>query len=387
MPASPAQARCLRSIKMLILHWPQVTAWRLAQHSLLQRDSRDAMLDVVARLGGLQAQLMSAAELQLWARVDGITPAQVEQALWHDRTLVKSWAMRGTLHLMRATDLPRFVAARQVSLPKRPPSWYNYHAVTPEEETAILDGVRAILGDTGITREALADAVAERVGNPKLRELLLSGWGALLKPSAYGGDLCFGPNQGQQVTFVRPADWLGTWTELDPEASLQTIARRFLATYGPATSDEFGRWWGMDASRARKLFKALGDEISEVSVEGWRAWALISTLEAMQSATAAPSVRLLPFFDPYTIAVARHSQVLLDDAHKGRVYRAQGWISPVVLVDGRLAGVWEMDKQRARTILAIELFASPTAEIKAGIEAEAARLGPFLESEVEIRWQ
>lgn len=372
---------------MLTLHWPQVTAWRLAQHSLLERATPNTMLAVVARLGGLQAQLMSAAELQLWARVDGITPRQVEQALWQDRTLVKSWAMRGTLHLMTATDLPLFVAARRAALPKRPPSWYSYHGVTPEEERAILDGVRASLGKMGTTREALADAVAERVGNPKLRELLLSGWGALLKPSAYGGDLCFGPSQGQQVTFVRPVEWLGTWEELDSEASLQTVARRFLATYGPATNDEFGRWWGVDASRARKLFKALGDEISEVTVEGWCAWALTSTLEAMQSTTALPLVRLLPFFDPYTIAVARHSQVLLDDAHKARVYRAQGWISPVVLVDGRIAGVWELDRQRTRTVVAIELFDSPSAEAKAGIEAEATRLDPFVESEVEIRWQ
>jgi hypothetical protein len=371
---------------MITLHWPQVTTWRLAQQSLLERANPDALLEVVAGLGGLQAQLMSAAELQLWARMDGITPAQVEQALWQDRTLVKSWAMRGTLHLMRAVDLPLFVAARLASLPKRPPSWYTYHEVTPDEETAILDGVRAILGNTGITREALAEAIAERVGNPNLREVMLSGWGALLKPSAYRGDLCFGPSQGQQVTFVRPADWLGTWEYLDPEASLQTVARRFLASYGPATSDEFGRWWGMDASRARKLFKALGDELSEVNVEGWRAWALTSTLAAMQSATASPSVRLLPFFDPYTIAVARHSQFLLDEAHKARVYRAQGWISPVVLVDGRMAGVWELDKQRARTVVMCELFAPPTEEIKAGIEAEAERLGPFLESEVDIRW-
>jgi hypothetical protein len=54
-----------------------------------------------------------------------------------------------------------------------------------------------------MTREQLADGIAKRADNPNLRGVLLSGWGALLKPSAFRGDLCFGPNQGQNVTFGR----------------------------------------------------------------------------------------------------------------------------------------------------------------------------------------
>src|SRR3990172_8621004 len=109
---------------MAALSWRQVNAWRLSQHSLLQRAEHRQLLEVVTRLGGVQAQLMSAAELALWARVDGLAPGDVQNALWRDRTLVKTWAMRGTLHLLTASELPLYVAARSAHTIHRTPSYY-----------------------------------------------------------------------------------------------------------------------------------------------------------------------------------------------------------------------------------------------------------------------
>lgn len=369
---------------MMELTWSQVCAWRLVQHSLFDRAHPADWLGVVRNLGGLHAQLMSAAELSLWARVDNLPRSTLEEALWRERTLVKTWAMRGTLHLLPTQDFPLHIAARQATLPKRPPSWYTYHGVTPDEAEAILNTIPQVLSDKPQTREALATAVAKQTGNPKLRDLLLSGWGALLKPSAFAGDLCFGPNQGQNVTFVRPDRWLGDWQAGEPREAIKELVRRFLHVYGPATLDEFARWWGVAASQVRPVFKALADEMTEVTVEGWRAWALNDSLAAIETAVMTPTVALLPFFDPYTIAIARHSEHLLDETHKGRVYRAQGWIAPVVLVNGRIEGVWEQDKQGSRAAVRIELFGSATPEIAKGIASEAKRLGEFLGGEVEV---
>jgi hypothetical protein len=80
------------------LNRQQVNPWRLTQQHLLQRAD--------------QAQLMSTAELSLFARMDGISPEDVQQALWQVRTLIKTWAMRGTLHLISASEFPLYVAAR-----------------------------------------------------------------------------------------------------------------------------------------------------------------------------------------------------------------------------------------------------------------------------------
>lgn len=369
---------------MVSLSWDQVNTWRLSQHALLQRADRQRMLEVVTRMQAVHAQVMSAAELQLWARVEDLTRSDVQDALWKDRTLVKTWLLRGTLHLLTAKDFALYIAALSTLKHFRRGSWQKYHGVSLDELNAIIEAVHLTLNDTGMTREQLADAIADRTGNPKLRELLRSGWGALLKPVAFQGYLNFGPNQGQNVTFVQPSQWIGEWSPIEPEEALQEIGHRFLNAYGPATVDEFDRWVGVEPRDAKRIFKSLVGEIEEVEVEGWKAWALVSSLEPMNRPDSTQTVRLLPNFDPYTIAVAKHSQYLMPEAYKGRVYRPQGWISPVVLVNGRIEGVWEYDKQRSQVIVKVEMFTPPTSEVKQGIEAEVARLGSFFGAPVEL---
>jgi hypothetical protein len=100
------------------------------------------------------------------------------------------------------------------------------------------------------------------------------------------------------------------------------------------------------------------------------------------SMTLAPTVRLLPHFDPYTIAVARHSDALLPAAYKGQVYRPQGWISPVVLVDGRIAGVWE---RSGVVTITLDLFEPKSQAMLHGFEAEANRLSAFLNKNIEVK--
>ena len=79
---------------MVSLTWPHVNAWRLSRQHLLQRAERGKLLEVVSNLGGVQAQVMSAAEMAGGARVDGLAPADIQNALWRDRSLIKTWAMR-----------------------------------------------------------------------------------------------------------------------------------------------------------------------------------------------------------------------------------------------------------------------------------------------------
>src|SRR5688572_7030562 len=121
------------------LAWEAVLAWRLRRQRLERRAPRAALLATVAATGGVQAQVMSAAELAVWARVAGLEPAAVAQALWQERTLVKTWAMRGTLHLLPAAELPLWVAA-QSALPPRhhAPAWLRYHGLTRADADAIL---------------------------------------------------------------------------------------------------------------------------------------------------------------------------------------------------------------------------------------------------------
>jgi len=90
---------------MIKLSRTQVNSWRLSKNHLAQRAPKRDLSQVATDVCGVQAQVLSGAALSLWARVDNITIQDVEDALWKQRTLVKTWAMRGTLHLLSSNSL------------------------------------------------------------------------------------------------------------------------------------------------------------------------------------------------------------------------------------------------------------------------------------------
>src|SRR6266700_7446400 len=112
------------------LEWDQVLGWRLRRHHLDQRAPSGELLAVVAEIADLHAQVMSSAELTLWTRVDGLDRQAVRDALWRDRNLVKTWAMRGTLHLLPASEFPLWQADLSTNKNYLRPAWFRYFGVS-----------------------------------------------------------------------------------------------------------------------------------------------------------------------------------------------------------------------------------------------------------------
>ena len=137
------------------LRWENVLAWRLGRQGLAERAPAVEWPDVVSRICGLHAQVMSSAELTLWARVDDLSRDAVQHALWDRRTLVKTWAMRGTLHLLPAGELPAYVAALSRLRPRHHvPAWLRHHGLTREAADAMLAAIPAALDGDPLTRES-----------------------------------------------------------------------------------------------------------------------------------------------------------------------------------------------------------------------------------------
>ena len=319
------------------LDWPQVHAFRLRRHHLLERAPARNLARVVGEIGGAQAQLMSAAELQIAARVDCAT-TDVRKALWTQRALVKTWLMRGTLHLTRADDLPMFTAAmsRRWITPNK--AWLKFFNVTEEEVWELAEEIGAVLSDEPMTREELIAAVAPG-RPPRVREALKSGWGGMLKPAARNGRLCFGPNRGQSVTFVSPQKWLARWKAADPDAAVAGAARRYLRVYGPATKTDFARWWGAWPGVGNAAWAAIADELVPVAVGGSRMEMLGGDVADISDASSDGAVNLLPQFDPFLLGHATRDH-LFEREHAPKVSRTAGWISAVVLAGGTVAGTW-----------------------------------------------
>jgi Winged helix DNA-binding domain len=370
------------------LTWPEVLAWRLTRQGLDRRAPRDEALSVVRKICGLHAQVMSSAELTLWARVEDLEPEAVREALWERRSLAKTWAMRGTLHLLPSDELPLWVAALGVLKPRyHAASWQRYYGLTREEAEAMLAAIAEALYYRVLTREELAQEVGRLVGSEELGGKLRDGFGALLKPSAFEGDLLFAPSVGRNVRFARPDRWLPGWQPAETEAAVREVVRRYLSAYGPATREEFARWFGTTSpAQAGRLIEGLGEEVAPVEVEGVAAWMLAEYVQEAEEAEPAGVVRLLPAFDQYVVAAPRDREAVLPEALKGRVYRQQGWLTPVLLVDGRMEGVWRHERKGDRLVVGIEPFADQPGWVRRAAEEEGERLARFVGGELELDW-
>ena len=373
------------------LGWDQVAAWRTARHHLDERAPAKSMLEVVADIAGLHAQVMSSAELTLAARVEGLDPGAVRRALWEDRSLVKAWAMRGTLHLLPSAEFPLWQAARSTTRLWESGAWQRGFGVTLDELQRVNDALAQALDGQLLTREELATRVGELTGSEELGDKLRGSWGAMLKPAAALGLVCFAPNQGQQVRFTRPDTWLGGWTDHDPEQAMDQVTHRFLAASGPVTREDFARWWGIPSpSKGGKLLERLGDEVVRVELDGAVAYALAADLPGLTAAGAgggSPTVRLLPAFDQYVVTATLHAERLMPGPFKARVYRPQGWLSPVLLVGGRMVGVWSQEVKGRWVQVTIEPFAGPLpGPVRRAAEAEAERLAGVAGGQLELRW-
>jgi hypothetical protein len=375
----------------LRLGWDQVAAWRLRRHHLAHRAPRERTLEVVAEIAGLHAQVMSSAELTLCARVADLEPDAVRRALWEERTLVKTWAMRGTLHLLPAAELPLWRAALGTRRHYFQPVWLRNFGVTRQELEDLVAAIGKALDGRMLTREELADEVAALTGSAELGDKLRGGWGSLLKPAAQRGRLCFAPSDGQRVRFTWADGWLGGWTEHDPDDAVLEVARRFLAATGPATREDFARWWGIQPAEGGRLLARLGDELVPVEVEGTRGWLLAAHAEEIARAGEGPAdgrplVRLLPAFDQYVVTASRHAERLMPGPFKDRVYRPQGWLSPVLLVDGRMDGVWRHEVKGRKVRVTIEPFAKLAAPARRAAEQEAEPLAAHLGATLDLTW-
>lgn len=302
-------------------------------------------MEAVRAVGGVQAQLPSAAEWAIGARVEGITVDDVRAELWERKRLVKAYTLRGTLHLVPADEAALWAAATQPL----------------DDDDELVEAVGRALRGRCLTRAELAEAVGD--------ERLLSQWGDFVSPAATRGVLCFGPPRGNQVTFVHREDWGVPWKRHHRAAAQREAAKRYLHAYGPATPKDFARWMHIDPAEAKAAFEGLGDD------------------DQGGAPTDGPAtVRLLPQYDAYMLGAFPRDKVVPASAKPRTSSYGKGkWEGPaalpVVLVDGVVGGIWA----RKLTARSVKVTVEPFVDIdEALVEAEVDRLGAFLKRQASF---
>jgi uncharacterized protein YcaQ len=357
-----------------------VAAFRLARHRLDARAARGSAAIVAGAICGLHAQVLSSADFSLWARVRGHRAGDLARLLWDERVLVKTWLMRGTLHLVPADDLPLYAAA--IDPGRYEQAWLRYFEITTAELERLIEAIGVALDGHCLDRRELAAAVAPRVGD-RLAARLGESWGTFLKPAARRGLLCFGPSRGANVTFARPDRWIGRWRQVEPDEARGELVRRYLAAYGPATRDDFLRWIGVRApGRFREAWVALAESgtIAEVAP---KRWLVAVDAKSVRGARRPDGVRLLPPFDPFLLGHEDRAH-LVEKELKPRVYRQAGWVSPVVLEAGRIAGVWSYERGARAVKVRIEAFGRMSPATREAVRTEAAALAGYLGGELAL---
>ncbi|MGH9841571.1 MAG: winged helix DNA-binding domain-containing protein [Blastocatellia bacterium] len=365
---------------ILTLEWPQVLAFRLVRHHL--NDAKPAALTNVCRdICGFQAQINSAAHLSGWARQPGLTPTQIHAALYTQRTLVRTSCMRQTLHLIPTADFALYIQALKQSRVTALLRVAAKFGVTRAHVDAMNDHFLDALSDGPLPRQELLARLKPRVGK-QVRAWMDVVWGIqVFRLALVEGLICYGP---EPDTFVRVDQWLPAPRAIEPAAALAELLRRYVRAYGPVTLQDFAKWTGNPMPEVRVAWAAVQDELVEVTVAGKRGWLLCADVKTAQnSSLKEPHLRLLPSFDPWVLGHADKNP-LVDARHYKRIFRSAAWVSPVILVNGRAAGVWSHKRQGKQLVVTVEPFEKFSKAVRALLEGEAARLGEFLESPVRV---
>ncbi|MFC8528757.1 winged helix DNA-binding domain-containing protein [Nocardia sp. NPDC057227] len=365
---------------MIRLTAEQVFAWRLRRQFLVE--PADSAVEIVRRLAGVQAQVASAAELAVALRSAEPAADAVAEALGA-RKVLRTWAMRGTLHVLTAEQAAAALALVASARTWEKPVWTRNFGATPEQITALGAAVEEILADAALSREELVAEVVARPALAHLDEQLRSGWGAVLKPLAWQGILCHGPARGSRVTFTSPARAVTGWPGLpEPDAAAATLVPAYLGAHGPATPETFDAWLSRNSLRKtvlRRWFAELGAELTPVEVNGRSCFARTEDLDGLAAAKPVREVLLLGGFDQYVLGPGTTDTELVPAAHRTAVSRPGGWISPVVVDGGRVTGTWEREGD---DIVVTPFGRAPAAE---ALTAAAARLSAATGAKLRAR--
>lgn len=346
-----------------------------AQH--LDRPRRRSVVDLVRYLLGAQSQILSAGGLALRARTEGLTAAKVDRARLKDRSILLTWAMRGTLHLVAAEDYGWLTPI--VVEPQTNKSHYRLQqmGLTGDQPGR---GVRAIVRmlkrEGPLTRAEIAE---------RLRRLSIPTQGQVIPHltwlAASEMSICYGPDRGGKRSFVLVREWIGEPELMDRDRALAELVLRYLRAHGPATPADMAFWSGIKAAEVKRGWATIQERLVEVETQAGAMW----TLKSQGKNEPAPpgSVRLLPSFDEYLLGWKERSFVAPRQLWR-KINPGAGWYHPAVVADGRAVGTWATERKARGVRLVVRPWARLSPTVRSGAATEADGLADYLGTPIDL---
>jgi hypothetical protein len=330
---------------------------------------------------GAHAQVLAAAETSVALRMEKATRADVQRALWDDRTLVKTFGPRGTVHLLPSDELPLWTSALS-ALPRSGGQHAPEVRMTADQTAEVIEALGGALSADDLTIDELSEQVVARTGSwagdlvmPAFQEFWPR-WRQAIPAAGRAGVLCYGPNRGRKTTYSNPQRF-APFEPGNGEEALSELLRRFLHSYGPATPQQFAKWLSTSPEFVAKVFAATPG-LERVEVNGAPAWLVAGDTELPTDPVR--GVRLLPYFDAY--GVGSHPRELLfpGEAYTRALAGGQAGNYPVLLVDGIVAGVWHQRRSGRRLQVTVEPLRQLKAAQLRSLDDQVARLGEIVDA-------
>ncbi len=332
---------------------------------------------IARAIAGAQAQDVHAGPLSFRSRSRSLTAADITRARIDERSLLRTWVMRMTIHMIPAEDagwwLPLFEPLIQTWSARR---LEQLGLPGSKREKALSIIARALAEEGPLTRSEARERV-ERGGIE-----LNSQTGMHMALSAVvSGIACLGPDRGKTTCLVRREDWLGKAPPFDRDRALAELARVYLDAFAPATDRDFAYWSGLPLRDVRAGLEAISSEIEEVRVGDQPMLALRGGLPRLP---ATGQVRMLANFDTYLLGWKDRAFSVADEHALHVKEGGGGWIRPVVVEDGIVIGGWRSARRAGRLEITINLPELERERLGAKIEAELADISRFEGMEIAI---
>ncbi len=352
---------------------------RMKTHRLLDPEISTPRV-LLDHLVAVQAQEIAAGRLQMRLRNPNLTLAQIDHARRVDRSIVWGSFFRGTLHLVPAEDAlwiipllkPSHLARDVARL--RQLGW---------DENNIPHGVDTLLEAMKthgqLTYAQIRETLADQ-GLPYRDQAHVH----LLYYMSYHGLVCRGDDDGRQLTYTLLEDRIGPVQPLPKEEALARLAHRYLTAYAPATLKDFMTWSGLPGLDVRAGWKAIEGEMIEVEINAKPYRLLKSQLHLLDADRQdGPLVHLLPRFDLFILGYYDRELILPPD-YRSWYNSGGGVANAMLLVNGRVKGVWYFERSRKPTRLVVEPFEALSPAIWDAVSHQTEEISLFLDEKLDL---
>ena len=339
---------------------------------------------VVTWFGALQAQDLSSGLWSLGARLPHLAAADVQAAL-EDREALRTWPMRGTVHLVPPRDahwMLELMGQRALAGAAARRAFLGLDEAVADRAVDVLGA--ALAGGGRLTR---AECVArlERAGIPGAGQL---GYHLLWYASQRGGT-CIAPNVGTEQTFVLLDEWVPDPVRLDRDEALATIAVRYFRSHGPTTRQDFAGWTGLTMTDTRRGIAVAGDRLARATVDGKEVFLDPVQLDehaVRPDSDGASGWHALPGSDEYLLGFKDRSLMLAEEHKQAIIPGGNGVFQATLVRDGRVAGTWKRSTTKSRTVVEARPLVSLRATDRKRVEAALQPYARFTGRSVEVRW-